>query len=179
MFMNTEILFLKNYDYGEPVWFKNYKRKTYDCRRCDRVHESGIKLTCAEFAEYLSEKQGHEVSSCLFHMSDAEVDDLIAESMKEKFYEMVDSMMLQKATLDVRKEWELAFDQRYGYRYNRFGYISLGVPVVPKVYKDVAERSKNKVFKNYLLKFYETVRCEKNAKKGENILPFYPACSKL
>ena len=120
-----EIFFLKGYDYGEPVWFKNYKRKTYDCRRCDRVHESGIKLTCAEFAEYLSEEKGHEVTSCLFHMSDAEVDDLIAESMKEKFYEMVDSMMLQKATLDVRKEWELAFDQRHGYRYNRYGYISL------------------------------------------------------
>ena len=41
-----EIFFLKGYDYGEPVLFKNYKRKTYDC---DRVHDSGIKLTCAEF----------------------------------------------------------------------------------------------------------------------------------
>ena len=37
-----------------PIWYKNYMRKTYDCRKCDIVHGSGIELICAEFGQHLS-----------------------------------------------------------------------------------------------------------------------------
>ena len=132
----------------------------------------GIELTCAEFEQHLSEKQGHEVSLCREHMSESEVDDLVFESMLEKFNEMVNRMMLDKATLQVRKEWELAFDQSGGYSYNTNGYVSLDYDELPKVYTDVAERSRNKAFRKYILKYYEAARCEKNASGHENILPF-------
>ena len=132
----------------------------------------GIELTCAEFEQHLSEKQGHEVSLCREHMSESEVDDLVFESMLEKFNEMVNRMMLDKATLQVRKEWELAFDQSNGYSYNTNGYVSLDSDGLPKVYTDVAERTRNKAFRKYILKYYEAARCEKNASGHENILPF-------
>ena len=112
----------------------------------------GIELTCAEFEQHLSEKQGHEVSLCREHMSESEVDDLVFESMLEKFNEMVNRMMLDKATLQVRKEWELAFDQSDGYSYNTKGYVSLDSDGLPKVYTDVAERTRNKAFRKYILK---------------------------
>ena len=90
--------------------------------------------------------------------------------MKKEFKERVNRMMLDNAEIEVRKEWKLAFDQSDGYRYNIYGYISLDSDRPPKVYKDVAERSKNKAFKKYFLKYYETARCEKNATAHENIL---------
>ena len=70
-----DIIFLKDHRYL-PIWHDRFWRKTYDCRKCDLVHDSGIKLTCAEFAQYLSEEQGHEASLCREHMSDSELDDL-------------------------------------------------------------------------------------------------------
>ena len=74
--------------------------------------------------------------------------------MKKEFKERVNRMMLDNAEIEVRKEWKLAFDQSDGYRYNIYGYISLDSDRPPKVYTDVAERSKNKAFKKYFLKYY-------------------------
>ena len=80
---------------------KEQQQKTYDCRKCNRVHDTGIKLTCAEFGQYLSKEQGHEVSSCLLHMSDPELDDIIADSMEEKWREDVNRKMLSEAKVEV------------------------------------------------------------------------------
>ena len=111
-----EIVFLKE-NRGHPIWHNKFWRKTYDCKNCDLVHDSGIKLTCAEFGQYLSEQQGHEVSLCREHMSDSELDDHTADSMDKKFNEMVDRMISDNAKIEVRREWKLAFDQSDGYRY--------------------------------------------------------------
>ena len=83
--------------------------------------------------------------------------------MEEEFNKMVDRIMIDKATLQVQKELELAFDQSDGYRYNNYGYVSLDINRQSKDYTYVAESSKKKAFRKYFLKYYEGARCERNA----------------
>ena len=130
-----------------PIWHSNFCRKIYDCGECNRFHDSGIRLTCTEFGQYLSEEQGHEVSLCCQHMSDSELDDLIAASMLEKFQEEVDYMISKKAKVEVGKELKLAL----GYDYSSRALPGLTFPRT-KLYTDVAERIRNKAFRTFLLK---------------------------
>ena len=138
--------------FEKEEWIRNFNRKTFDCgeyKRFKRFHDSDVPLTCSELADQLSKESTPEekehVLWCLQHISNKKVHELIVTSMREKFNEPIDKILLDGANVEFTKEMKCIFGRRYS---------PLWLPII---YSDVKERCLNRAFRTLFSKSHSDI----------------------